>query len=283
MKMTIAKWLLLTALLCYVGFITAWARSLADARTCTSIDVEILHTSAPDSITLRGVMQEISKYPRPIVGQPASKLRVGEIERYLGRLSNFESIQCALSPAGKLIIKIVPMVPVLRVFDGPESYYINKDGKRIEANADFFVDVPVVSGRFSADFSPIELLPVVRFIQADSTLRTLFSMVSATNRDNIMLTPRIQGHLVCIGDTTSLPSKFHNLLLMYRKVMPFKGWMTYDTISVKYRNQIVASRRDKTPAFAPVVFEENEDPEEASLPTDDSPNNTANTANPATT
>ena len=280
MKMTIAKWLLLTALLCYVGFITAWARSLADARICTSIDVEIIHTSAPDSLTLRGVMQEISKYPRPIVGQPASKLRVGDIERYLGRLSNFESIQCALSPAGKLIIKIVPMVPVLRVFDGAESYYLNKDGKRIEANADFFVDVPIVSGRFSKDFSPIDLLPVVRHIQGDSTLRTLFSMVSASDPDNIMLTPRIQGHVVCIGDTNALDSKFHNLMLMYRKVMPFKGWTTYDTISVKYRRQIVASRRDKTPVFAPVVFDETEDPEEASLPTDDTPQTNANQANP---
>lgn len=276
MKKTIAKWFILTALLCYVGFITAWARTRADARTCTSIDVEILHNSSPDSLTLRGVMQEISKYPRPIVGQPASKLRVADIERYLGRLSNFESIQCALSPTGRLIIKVTPVVPVLRVFDGADSYYVNKDGKRVAANAEFFVDVPVVSGHFSKNFSPLELMPVVRYIQNDSTLRTLFSMVSASDRSNIFLTPRIAGHVVNIGDTTSLPSKFHNLMLMYRKVMPFKGWLTYDTISVKFRDQIVASRRDKSPVFAPVVFEETEDPEEASLPTDDSPT----TANP---
>ena len=35
------------------------------------------------------------------------------------------------------------------------------------------------------------------------------------------------------------------MLLFYRKVMPEKGWMTYDTISVKWNYQVVASKRTK--------------------------------------
>lgn len=33
---------------------------------------------------------------------------------------------------------------------------------------------------------------------------------------------------------------------MYRKVMPYKGWEAYDTISLKFEGQVVATRRDKS-------------------------------------
>ncbi|MDE6217654.1 MAG: hypothetical protein K2F64_01485, partial [Muribaculaceae bacterium] len=44
-----------------------------------------------------------------------------------------------------------------------------------------------------------------------------------------------------------------------------RGWETYATISVKFRGQIVAPRRDKTPLHPLAEIEEEVNPEEASL------------------
>ena len=56
------------------------------------------------------------------------------------------------------------------------------------------------------------------------------------------------------------------LQLFYRKVLPKKGWNEYDTISVKFKDQIVATRRIK-PVIAPVeTVEEEIDLEEQTLP-----------------
>ena len=56
---------------------------------------------------------------------------------------------------------------------------------------------------------------------------------------------------------------------MYHKVMPYKGWDEYDTISVRFRGQIVATRRDKTLLNHGPATDDNEvDPEEATLPDD---------------
>ena len=38
---------------------------------------------------------------------------------------------------------------------------------------------------------------------------------------------------------------FAKLKLFYREVMPKRGWNTYDTISVKWNHQVVATRRTK--------------------------------------
>lgn len=42
-----------------------------------------------------------------------------------------------------------------------------------------------------------------------------------------------------------LDDKFSRLMIAYKEVLPVKGWDFYDTLSVKWENQIVATRRSK--------------------------------------
>ena len=88
--------------------------------------------------------------------------------------------------------------------------------------------------------------------------------------------------MVNFGDTTRLAEKRDALKLFYSKVMPYKGWEEYDTISVKFRGQVVATRRDKTRLNVNSEPIEEEDLEEATLPdvTPAAVNNAANTSTP---
>ena len=128
------------------------------------------------------------------------------------------------------------------------------------------MDVPVVKGNFNEEFTARQVLPVVRFIEKDPIMSQLVGMIYAPDGDNIMLVPRIHGHMINFGDTTRLPEKRDALLALYRKVMPYKGWETYDTISVKFRGQVVATRRDKRRADHGTVIDNGPDMEEATLP-----------------
>ncbi len=243
----VAKWTLLVLLLAYVSGITLWARSEAKSHTCTAIEVDIdASRGIADSVAARGLRSELDRFPKKIIGAQLSTINTLEIERYLSKFNNFENIQCILTPERKLKVKAVPLIPELRVFEpGGVSYYINKDGKRIDANAKFFVDVPVVQGRFGKDFSPTALLPVVRFINSDPKLQLLISSVKAEDADNILLIPKLGGHVINIGDTTLLAEKRQGIMTAYMSILPKMGWQTYDTVSVKFRNQVVCTRRDR--------------------------------------
>ena len=266
MRKTIVKWLILTSLFAYVACMAIWARGEAAKLTCTGIEVKIESAGKADSVTINGVRQELAKFPKKIIGTPVPRLNTREIENYLAAFSNFEDVECSLSTTGKLKVDIIPMIPELRVFDGDMSYYINKDGKRIESKPNFFVDVPVVTGNFTPSFTPRNLLSVSRFIQRDPILRHLVGMIEVRDADNIILIPRIHGHVINLGDTSNLQEKRQAIVTMYRKVMPYKGWDTYDTISVKFRRQIVATRRNKARNLHSLPVEEDIDPEEATLP-----------------
>lgn len=264
---TILKWSLLIAMLGYLVWISFWARGEASRHKCVGIDVRIANSTSADSITRRGVLDELKRYPKPIVGAQINTVNTADIHAFLSSFSNFESVECVLTPGGVLRVNIVPMIPEIRVFspDG-SSYYVNKDGKRIASNAEFYIDVPIVRGDFNTGFPASSVLPLVRFIQNDPQLKNLVAMIEARDAHNLILVPRIQGHVINFGDINRLEEKRDMLFEMYRRVMPYKGWQEYDTISVKFKGQIVASRRDKSPARHSEEFLEDVDLEEATLP-----------------
>ena len=97
-------------------------------------------------------------------------------------------------------------------------------------------------------------------------MHDLTAMIEARDSRNLIVVPKITGHVVNFGDTTRLEQKRDALKLFYTKVMPHKGWEQYDTISVKFRNQIVATRRDKTRLNVSEEPVEEIDLEEGTLP-----------------
>lgn len=264
-KGTIFKWVLLVLLVAYCAAVTVWASGEASRHVVTGIDIVVEGDAMMDSVIRHGVLQELQHYPKRIVGAQMSSVNTSDVERYLSEPGNLERVNCMMSSGGRLKIDIVPLIPVMRVFDGDRSYYVNKDGRKIDSRAEFYADVPVVKGRFTKKFRPEEVIPLVRFVNRDETMRELTGMIVARDRNNLMVVPRLLGHVVNFGDTSDLSSKARSLELFYRKVMPYKGWEEYDTISVKYRGQIVATRRDKSRVSHQEELADDLDPEELTL------------------
>lgn len=262
----ILKWLILLALLSYIAIASMWAIDYAEQQTLDDIVINIDKNSPTKFVTKEGVIQKLGKTADKIKHTPIAELNIEKLERQLSQDNSFENVECYITSDNKLQIDIVPMIPEIRVFspDG-KSYYINKDGKRIDTGNEFFMDVPVVTGNFDQKFPAKNILPVTRHIAADDYLKNLITMIEVKSATNILLYPCIKGQVINIGDTTELTKKFDNLTLFYRKVMNHKGWETYDTISVKFRNQIVATRRDKSKKIHSIEVDDSVNIDEQSL------------------
>lgn len=268
-RQTLLKWLLLIALLAYAGWAASWALGKASQRMCQGIEVEIDNAS-PISVGMsaESVKSELGKLGAGYSRIPLRSINTDSLERHLDGVNNFEHVECYINSQGKLCLLVSPMVPVARVFTSDDSYYINRDGKRIDARPEYYVDVPIVTGNFTRTLPASLSLPVVNRVAADSVLRSLVTMIVYKSPRNILLVPRVRGHVVNMGDTSRLDEKFANLLLFYRKVMPVKGWNYYDTISLKYKGQVVCTRRNKSlPDHGSVT--DYDDSEEAEIPLED--------------
>lgn len=174
-----------------------------------------------------------------------AEFSVAALEDALLASDKIERANVAVLNDGSVAIDVVPMVPVARVFDrgGSHSYYINTGGKRIGAEARYHIDVPVVCGSFSERYPATRMLPLLSHIAADPQLDALVSTVVSEPDGDIIIVPSMRGHVINFGDTADVADKFRRLQHFYRTVPEVRGWASYDTISVKWRGQIVATRR----------------------------------------
>lgn len=223
-----------------------WARDKGRDEVCTEVEVLVVNEDSTHFVTPAGVIEELERKHIVVKGKPVWQINVEDIEKLLGESQYIEDVKCMFENGGRLKIEVSQIVPVMRVFDGDQSYYVNKDGKRMTAVSTFHADVPIVEGHFTSSYSPLRLLPMIKHVEQDSSLRALVTMYYMRDSNNIFIVPSIKGHVVNMGNCEGYEGKFKKLQLFYNKVMPVKGWMHYDTISVKWDYQVVATKRDKT-------------------------------------
>ncbi len=261
--MKYARYILLLVLLSLLIGGAIWARNKSRDEVCTEIKVEIENNEGVNFVTPSYVIEELERKHIIVKDMPVWQINVEDIENVLSQSQYIEAVECMFVNGGVLKIKVSQIVPVMRVFDGDQSYYVNRQGKRMTAVAACNIDVPIVKGHFSNRFTPQRLLPLVQYVENDSALKALVTMYCISDTNNIIIVPSIKGHVINIGNCRDFESKFKKLKLFYNKVMPVKGWMYYDTISVKWDHQVVATRRDKI-----VEVEKVYDPNEDEIPDD---------------
>lgn len=264
---TILKTVLCAVLLGYVALAFAFVHEENAKRVCPGIDLRIIGNTLPDSVLTQGVNSQLAKYGRKLKGERLDSIDLKGLEDYLGRFSNFESVECSFNPDSRLRITITPIKAEVRVFsDSARSFYINRAGKRIFADAEFYIDVPVLIAPHKYESVIPAALSVIRFAGTDPDLSPLIAAYKIDGPNDILIIPRLQGHVINFGDSTRMAEKKAAILAAYRDVLPAKGWNTYDTISVKFKSQIVATRRNKAIPTHGAADDDGVDLEEATLP-----------------
>lgn len=237
-----------------------WARGKSHDELCTSVVVEVVNADSTSFVTPKGVLNDLKSQGVKLVGKRMGDINASDLEEVLRQSPYLENADIVKCQDGRVLIRVSQLVPVLRVFDGTESYYVNRAGKRMMATPNYHCDVPVVQGHFSRAYPVTRILPLVDYVEKDSLLRSLVTMYCVRDTNNIIIVPNISGHVVNIGNAQGFENKFAKLRLFYDQVMPKRGWNTYDTISVKWSHQVVATRRVK--AVQQVIEEDPEDDEQ---------------------
>lgn len=268
-KKSVIRCILAILLMAYVGVMVVVANQAIDREKCTGFDVRIRQTEGSHNFVTKGeILRLLKEWKLDDTNRAASSINLQKIEDRLNGIDNIEHAEVRLMPDRSIRLEITPMIPVARVFDySGKSYYINRAGKRLTANAHYRIDVPIITGNFTDTvLRPAALIPLVEHLHADKNWRAITSQVMVEpGTHDIILVPLIRGHVINLGDTANIPNKLERVMTMYHKVMPKKGWEYYDTISVKWAGQVVATRRTKSIPEPTIRFDQEGDVEEESI------------------
>lgn len=247
-KNSVIRCILSLVLAAYLSLALMVSNDMAAREVCRGLDVKVEQSIASSNFVTEDEVRNILRdWQLDSVNKALSAINLQEIENTLDCIVNIEEAIVERRADNRVHVTVTPMIPVARVFDRSGSYYINRSGKRLTANSRFRLDVPIITGHFDSIYPPTMLLPLINKISNDSAWNALVAqIIMEPKHHDVILVPMIRGHVINLGDTSQIDNKLQRVMTMYHKVLPVKGWNYYDTLSVKWGGQVVASRREKS-------------------------------------
>ena len=238
-KRGITLCLLSLALSLYLVIGLATTNGMASEAQCNGVKISVSQNAMSPFVTADDIDHELGGIVASADTALAASYNLRDIEHRLAALSIIESVNCQRLANDVIAIDVVPMVPVARVFDNRGSYYINKAGKHLLASARYQIDVPVIIVDNDSLTNASEIIPLLDQINANATWAQLVGALKVDRRGDIYIVPTVSGHIINIGDGSNFDDKMKRLFAFYKQVLDVKGWNYYDTISVKYANQVI--------------------------------------------
>lgn len=88
-----------------------------------------------------------------------------------------------------------------------------------------------------------DLYKLASYINQDKFWKAQISQIYINKKGEFEFIPRVGRHNIIFGQTDNMETKFHNLMLFYKKGLNRTGWNRYSTINLKYKNQVVCTKR----------------------------------------
>ena len=145
-------------------------------------------------------------------------------------------------------ITVSQRVPVVRLFENDgNSYYLDAALKAMPISKAYTHYTPVVTGVPPLRQDSVstakkgEIVNLVQWIGKHPFWNAQISQVSMRPDGGFELMPVLGKQRIILGDTSRLEDKLNNLFAFYKQIQNKLGWDKYNTIDLRYADQIVAS------------------------------------------
>ena len=219
----------------------------------TNVYIKHLDSGSKDFIDSSDVVTIIKHaLDADVIEQRVGRVDVAHIERILNQDPFIESADVYITALNTLNITVKQREPICRIIDNAGgNYYLDKTGFKMPLSKHFSARVPIVTGNvmpYDPEFlkKPNVLHNVFYLVQTlenDDFFRPLIQQINVDAGGEFTLIPVLGDQKIRIGDASDLEDKMNRLKIFYREAIPYEGWNTYATISVKYKGQIVCKKR----------------------------------------
>ena len=191
---------------------------------------------------------------------------VNGLEKALNSHPAVENADIAVDVNGDVTIDVTQRTPLVRVMnmDG-ESYYIDDKSKLMPLSDKYTARVLIATGYIIEPFASRYQFPVTtiakhevfskvsvlddiynisEYITKDSVLASLIHQINVTPDKELELYPAIGNHKIIFGEAKDFEEKFEKLKMFYTEGLnKTDGWNKYSIINIKYKNQVVCTKK----------------------------------------
>lgn len=252
-----------------IGIVSLWVIGLSAVITslafteirqqrvlCKKIEININRDDENYFINKQDVYKILYSAGDSLIGTRIERIPVSLLERLIRMNKYVEDADVFIDIKGRLQVNIEQRKPMLRIMNNTnQSFYIDEKGGKMPLSSLYTANVLIANGNIAEQYDGKNdsissvlmksLFYLTNVIRHDKFWDAQVEQIYIEPNQDIVLIPRVGDHKIIFGDTSNAIEKFENLLVFYQKALPKVGWQTYHTINVKFKGQLVCSRRDK--------------------------------------
>ena len=214
------------------------------SRTVNKIDVAFVQPVDNYFINDESIREIINKDGKDILKQSLREVNVKEIEQKVSESPFVDSVQVSKDINGHLRLDIKANSAVARIKTLKDEFYLTTKGGKMPLSKLNSADVILVSG----DVKPNEYEDLSKFVQAlkaDDLLKNNIIAIQKVGQRSFNLIVNTGNYYIELGTLNNFEQKLHNLKLFYNQYIDFIGTEDYEKLSLKFVNQVVATKRIK--------------------------------------
>jgi cell division protein FtsQ len=260
MKKNLLKYLLIFSLLC--GLLVLWGFSIQYkmSQVCQDIRVEIVPEENNYFIGierlrehLKSILYDETRDSR-VLAKTMGEINLNEVEHLLESNPFIRNAEVFRRNGGVLEVRVQLRTAIARVNNiKGEAFYIDSEGKLMPLSPDYTPNVLLLSGKVLESMRISDtlrtdigkaLLPMLQHIHQDEFYHAQISEIVLDRDGNMKIYPEAGSIWIDFGTVARYTEKLENLLLFYRQVLNRTGWDRYRKVSVRYKGQVVAEKRN---------------------------------------
>lgn len=238
--------LILFALVILVGF----TNSRQNDRYINDVHILIDNQFENYFINQKDVLSLINDRGKDyLLSSDFGSLNLKELEDRIESHQFVNKAQAYLDLEGNLSIEVTQNRPIARVMvKGGLDYYIGVEGD-ILPESDHYTARVVLLYLDSDDWidgdniknsqQGQEIYELLQFISGDEFWNAQIAAIRVQDDQEVILEPQVTKQEIVFGKPDNLSKKFRKLMIFYKQILPYKGWNTYASVNLKFKNQIV--------------------------------------------
>ncbi|MES2732642.1 MAG: cell division protein FtsQ [Bacteroidota bacterium] len=249
-RLRLKKWVKIFAVTCVIFSAIGFVEKKQSNKVCSRINVRIENYLGNLFVHENDIIDLITHHGNdPLIGNEFKNIDLKSLELRIKTNKFIQNCQVSRNLKGDLLVEVQQSEPIARIVQADAlDAYISYTGQVLPLSERYTARVVLIQGEYarkllSLDFSTSEegkpFFELLQTIDQDPFWKAQIAELYVDSNGEITILPQVGKQVIEFGPPTEIEAKFKKMKVLFKKILPAKGWNRYSRISVKYRNQII--------------------------------------------